>query len=155
VVFDVGHGAASFWFRLGQAALEAGFLPDSISTDLHTGNMNGPVHSMLNVMSKFLNMGMELSDVITRSTVNPAREIGRPDLGTLTPGSEADIAVLNLCQGDCRFWDCGRASLAGSRNLECILTFRTGKVVFDRCGLAMQEWRDAPAPYWHTPQLQG
>ncbi len=154
VIFDVGHGAASFWFRLAQAAMDAGFPPDSISTDLHTGNMNGPVFDMLNVMSKFLNMGMSLPEVIMRSTINPAREIGRPDLGTLTPGSEADIAVLDQQEGEFRYTDCGRACIRGRWKLECTLTMRAGKIVYDPNGCSMPYWQDAPAPYWVTPLLQ-
>ena len=93
VIFDVGHGAGSFWFRNAVPAAKQGFLPDSMSTDLHTGNFT--ILSMNNVMSKFLAMGVPLDDVIRRSTVNPASEIHRPELGTLSVGKDADIAVLN------------------------------------------------------------
>jgi len=73
VIFDVGHGAASFWFRNGVPALLQGFPPDSISTDLHMGNINGHVHSMLDTMSKYLAMGMPFQEVIYRSTTTPAK----------------------------------------------------------------------------------
>src|SRR3989442_4766384 len=92
VIFDVGHGAASFWFRNAAPAVKQGFIPDSISTDLHTGNINGAVVSMITTMSKFVAMGVRLEEVIRRATVNPAKEIHRPELGTLTVGREADIA---------------------------------------------------------------
>src|SRR5215813_10755700 len=98
VFFDVGHGAGSFWFRNAVPAVKQGFVPDSMSTDLHTGNYT--ILSMNNVMSKFLSMGVPLEDVIRRSTVNPAHEIRRPELGTLSVGSEADVAVLELQQGN-------------------------------------------------------
>ena len=99
VIFDVGHGAGSFWFRNAVPAIEQGFVPDSISTDLHLRSMIGPAQSMTNVMSKFLAMGLPLDDVVRRSTTNPARAIKRPDLGTLSVGGEADIAVLEQLEG--------------------------------------------------------
>src|SRR5256714_3129349 len=92
VIFDVGHGAGSFWFRNAVPAVKQGFVPDSMSTDLHTGDFT--ILSMANVMSKFLSMGVPLGDLIRRSTANPAHEIHRPELGTLSVGREADIAVL-------------------------------------------------------------
>ena len=113
VIFDVGHGGGSFWFRNAVPAVEQGFMPNSMSTDLHIGNAaNGLVGSLLGVMSKFLNMGCELDDIIMRSTVAPAREINHPELGTLGIGSPADIAVLEVQEGEFGFFDCGRARAA-------------------------------------------
>lgn len=148
VIFDVGHGAASFWFRQAVPCIEQGFGPDSISTDLHTGSLNRNVVDMLTTMSKFLNMGLSLQEVIYRSTVTPAREIGRPELGTLSPNSEADIAVLKMDEGDFSFVDCGNARLRGTRKLECLLTLRAGKTVYDPTGLTLPEWQKAPPEYW-------
>ena len=111
MIFDLGHGAASFWFRNAVPAIRQGFVPDSISTDLHTGNLNGPVIDMATTMSKMLTMGVPLAEVIARSTVAPAREIGHPELGTLTPGAEADVAVLALDEGEFGFVDCGQTRL--------------------------------------------
>jgi len=82
----VGHGAGSFLFRQAVPAVKQGFVPDSISTDLHTGSMNAGMKDQVNIMSKFLNLGMTLDDVILRSTWNPAKEIKRQDLGHLTVG---------------------------------------------------------------------
>ena len=91
VIFrHLGHGGGSFLFRQAVPAIRQGFLPNSISTDLHTESMNAGMKDILNVMSKLLNIGMSLPDVVTRATWNPAREIKRTDLGTLTPGSVAD-----------------------------------------------------------------
>ncbi len=73
VIFDVGHGGGSFAWRIAVPAMQQGFLPDSISTDLHIGSMNSGMKDMLNVMSKFLAMGMSLDDVVLRSTWNPAQ----------------------------------------------------------------------------------
>src|SRR6202047_3181647 len=112
VIFDVGHGSGSFWFRNAIPAERQGFIPDSISTDLHMGNYL--TVSMNNVMSKFLAMGVPLEDVIRRSTVNPAKEIHRPDLGTLSIGQDADIAVLELTQGNFSYIDCGVAKMDGN-----------------------------------------
>lgn len=154
VIFDLGHGAGSFWFRNALPALRDGFPPDSISTDLHMGNINGPVVSMLNTMSKYLSMGMPLQEVILRSTVTPAREIGRPELGTLSAGVEADVAVFRHLTGTFGFADCGRAKMVGTEKLECAMTVRAGEIVYDPTGLSMPEWQDAPPPYWEIPQLQ-
>ena len=154
IIFDLGHGAASFWFRNAVPAIEQGFPPDSISTDLHTGNVNGPVFDMLDVMNKCLNMGMTLEDVVARSTVAPAREIGHPELGRLQVGDEADLAVFRLDEGAFSYVDCGRARLAGARRLVCRLTLRAGAIVFNREGLGLPEWPEAPAPYWRVPELQ-
>jgi dihydroorotase len=155
VIFDVGHGAASFWFRNAVPAWRDGFPPDSISTDLHMANVNGPVVSMLQTMNKFYSMGMSLEETIRRSTVNPARIIRRPDLGTLSPGAEADVAAFRALEGDFSFADCGKAKLTGHRKLECALTLRGGQIVYDPSGLSMPEWEQAPAPYWVNPTLQG
>jgi dihydroorotase len=154
VIFDLGHGAGSFWFRNAQPALLDGFVPDSISTDLHMGNINGPVVSMIQTMSKFLGMGMPLREVIYRSTVTPAQEIGHPELGTLSTGAEADVAVLRRLEGRYSYADCGRAKLVTDCKLECELTIRSGEIVYDPTGLSMPEWEDAPASYWVIPNLQ-
>jgi dihydroorotase len=154
VIFDLGHGAGSFWFRNAVPAWNDGFCPDSISTDLHTGNINGPVVSTLNTMSKYLSIGMPLQEVIYRSTVTPAKEIGHPELGTLSAGSEADVAVIKRLEGTFGFADCGRAKMTGKHKLDCIMTIRAGDIVFDPTGLSMPEWVDAPAPYWVIPSLQ-
>jgi dihydroorotase len=154
VCFDVGHGAASFWFRNAVPAWKDGFPPDSISTDLHMANINGPVLSMLNTMNKFLNMGMPLEEVIWRSTTVPAHLIHRPALGNLSPGVEADVAVFRRLEGNFSYTDCGKARMGGHQKLECALTLRAGQIVYDPTGLSMPEWEQAPAPYWVNPTLQ-
>lgn len=154
ILFDLGHGAASFWFRNAVRAFRGGFVPDTLSTDLHMANINGPVISMLNTMSKFLAMGMPLVELIWRSTSRPAQVIGHPELGTLSQGSAADVAVFRKLEGPFSFTDCGRAKLTGSQKLECLLTLRAGQIVYDPGGLSMPEWEQAPAPYWQMPALQ-
>jgi dihydroorotase len=154
VIFDVGHGAGSFWFRNAVPAMQNGFNPDSISTDLHVGNVHWAVEDMLTTMNKILNIGMPLQEVIYRSTVTPAREIGRPELGHLSVGAEADVAVLALRTGEFGYIDCGRAKMIGDKKLECAMTLRAGGIVYDPGGLSLPEWTNAPAPYWVIPGTQ-
>lgn len=151
VYFDLGHGAGSFWFRNAVPAFRDGFPPDTLSTDLHMANINGPVISMLTTMSKYLGIGMPLPEVIRRSTVLPAKLIRRPDLGTLSVGAEADVAVFKLLEGAFGYTDCGRARIIARQKLECMLTLRAGKIVYDPNGLSMPDWEHAPAPYWVIP----
>ncbi|MGI8785502.1 MAG: amidohydrolase/deacetylase family metallohydrolase [Acidobacteriota bacterium] len=140
VLFDVGHGGGSFLFRQAVPAMRAGFAPDSISTDLHTGSMNGGMKDMLNVMSKFLNMGMSLQDAILKSTWAPARQIQRAELGHLSVGAVADVAVLALRNGNFGFVDVGGGRLTGTQKLECELTLRDGRVVWDLNGISRLAW---------------
>jgi dihydroorotase len=151
VIFDVGHGAGSFWFRNAVPAVRQGFLPDSISTDLHT--LNYTVLSMTQVMSKFLAMGVPLDEIIRRSTVNPAREIRRPELGTLSVGEEGDIAVLEQFSGKFSYIDCGFARMDGTGKLIARMTVRAGRILYDPSGLSMVEWEKARPQYFSTPAL--
>jgi dihydroorotase len=153
VIFDVGHGAGSFWFRNAVPAVQQGFLPDSISTDLHEHSMLNSAISMTNVMSKLLAMGMPLEDVIRRSTLNPAREIHHPELGTLSVGSEADVAVFQVLQGRFSYSDNGNARLDGNVKLEPLMTIRAGHILYDPNGLSMVEWRKARKQYFVPPKL--
>ena len=141
VIFDVGHGGGSFLFRLAVPAVKQGFLPDSISTDLHIGSMNGAMQTMLTTMSKFLNMGMTLDDVVLRSTWHPARQIKREELGNLSVGAPADIAVLRLQKGDFGFVDVNGARMQGTQKLDGELTTRDGKVVWDLNGRSRSDWK--------------
>jgi dihydroorotase len=151
VKFDAGHGGGSFLFRQAAPAIRQGFLPDSISTDLHTGSMNGAMNNMLNVMSKFLNMGMKLEDVIERSTWNPARQIQRRELGHLSVGAPADISVIRLETGAFGFVDVGGGRLTGTRRLACEMTVRDGRVVYDLNGLTRTEWDRLDKNYGGPP----
>jgi dihydroorotase len=155
VLFDLGHGGASFWFRNAVPALAAGFAPDSISTDLHVSSLNGAALDTLHCASKCIAMGMPLAEAIYRTTVTPARAIRRPDLGTLSVGAEADVAVLRWVDQPRAFADCGRARLQGQGELACDMTLRAGRIVWDPSGLSMPEWQSAPAAYWNVPALQG
>jgi dihydroorotase len=142
VIFDAGHGGGSFLFRQAVPAMKQGFTPDVISTDLHSGSMNAGMKDILNTMSKFLNLGMPLADVIKANTVRAAAVIRRPELGHLTAGAEADIAVLALRRGEFGFIDSGGNRMLGDQKLECELTVRTGQVVWDLNGRSRPMWTE-------------
>jgi dihydroorotase len=150
VIFDVGHGGGSFAWRIAVPAIKEGFRPDSISTDLHIGSMNSGMKDMLNVMDKFLAMGLPLDDVIRWSTWNPAREIKREELGHLSVGAPADIAVLRVETGGFGFVDMYGARLRGTQKLTCELTLRDGKVVYDLNGITRPDWTTLPKDYRQT-----
>jgi dihydroorotase len=147
VIFDVGHGGGSFAWRVAVPAIRQGFLPDSISTDLHTASMNSGMKDMDNLMSKFLVMGLPLKDVVAESTWNPAREIHREDLGNLSPGAVADVAVLRVERGDFGYSDMYGARLKGNQRLICELTLREGKVVWDLDAITRPDWTTLPPGY--------
>jgi dihydroorotase len=141
IVFDLGHGGGSFVFDQAIPAMEQGFMPNAISTDLHTGSMNGGMKNMINVMSKILNMGMPLNDVIATSTWYPAKYIKHEELGHLSEGAVADITVLSLREGNFGFADVRGKKIKGTQKLECELTILEGKVVFDLNGISVPEWQ--------------
>jgi dihydroorotase len=143
IVFDAGHGGGSFLFRQAVPAMKQGFTPDVISTDLHSGSMNAGMKDILNTMSKFLNMGMPLADVIKANTVRAAAVIKRPELGHLTAGAEADIAVLALRKGEFGFVDSGGNRMLGDQKLECELTIKAGQVVWDLNGRSRPMWTES------------
>jgi dihydroorotase len=144
IIFDAGHGGGSFLFRQAVPATKQGFFPDVISTDLHTGSMNAGMKDILNTMSKFLNLGMPLKDVIKANTAKAADVIKRADLGHLGVGAEADIAVLNVRRGKFGFIDVAGGKLLGDQKLECELTVKGGQVVWDLNGIAAPMWTDVP-----------
>jgi dihydroorotase len=150
VVFDVGHGGGSFAWYVAVPAIAEGFPPDTISTDLHIGSMNTGMKDMLNVMSKLLALGLSLDDVVARSTWNPARVVKHPELGNLSVGSPADVAVLSLQTGHFGFVDSFGGRLRAERKLVCEMTLRDGKVVYDLNGLARPDWDTVPKGYKST-----
>ncbi|MES2968743.1 MAG: amidohydrolase/deacetylase family metallohydrolase [Pseudomonadota bacterium] len=99
IVFDIGHGFGGFAFTSARAMLAEGIMPDVISSDVHVLCCDGPAHDVLAVMSKFMALGMPLTEVIRATTQNPARALRRPELGSLTPGTPGDATVLELAQG--------------------------------------------------------
>ena len=151
VLFDLGHGAGSFWLRNAVPAWEQGFQPDTLSTDLYFDNVAGPVFGLTHIMSKYLNIGMPLREIIFRTTQRPAQILHHTELGTLSSGSCADVTVLSVSEGKFGFADAGRAKMTGSRRLQCEMTIRAGEVVYDVNARSMCQWQDAPEEYWHSP----
>jgi dihydroorotase len=147
VIFDVGHGGGSFAWRVAVPAIQQGFLPDSISTDLHIGSMNTGMKDILNLMSKFLALGLSADEVIARSTWNPAREIHHDELGNLSVGSPADVSVLRLEKGKFGFTDMYGARMSGHEKFVCEMTVKNGKIVYDLNGISRPEWDTLPPHY--------
>ena len=147
VVFDVGHGGGSFKWSVAAACLAAGFPADSISTDLHIGSMNAGMQDQATTMSKFLALGESLDDVIRQSTWNPARQMGREELGHLSVGAIADIAVLKKESGAFGFVDSFGARQDGTEKLVAEMTFKDGRLAWDLNGRTRQDWRELPADY--------
>ena len=147
IIMDVGHGGGSFRWNVAVAALEQGMRPQTISTDLHAGSMNRGMKNQLNVMSKLLNLGMKLDEVIEASSWKPAQVISiDEDLGHLSVGAFADVAVLRRQEGDFGFVDVAGTRYDGKYNLECELTILGGEVVWDRNGLASPAWDEVKLP---------
>jgi len=144
IFFDVGHGAGSFYWWVAIPAFEQKFWPGSISSDLHTGSMNAGMKDMPNIMSKILNLGVPLTEVIAESTWNPAKEIKRPQLGHLDVGAEADVAVLRLEKGSFGFIDSAGAGNPGAQRLVAEMTVRKGRVEWDLNGRAAPAWKTFP-----------
>jgi dihydroorotase len=147
VIFDVGHGSGSFRWRVAVPMMKAGFLPDTISTDLHVRSMNAGLKDILNLMSKFVAMGMSRDQVIAANTWNAARAIKQTHLGHLSPGAPADVAVLRIEKGSFGFTDVHGARLKGSEMLRCELTLRDGRVVYDLNSRTGVDWDKLPPDY--------
>ena len=144
IIFDVGHGGGAFHFAQAVPSIQQGFIADVISSDLHVGSMNSGMKDMANLLSKFLAMGLSVGDVILRSTWKPATVINRPDLGNLSVGSVADVAVFSLRKGDFGFLDVRGKKLKGSQKLEAELTIRAGKIVWNLNGTGSPMWDAKP-----------
>ena len=141
IIFDVGHGGGSFLFEQAVPAIEQGLKPNTISTDLHTGSMNGGMKDMLNVVSKLYNIGLTLNEVITASTWSPARAINKKELGNLSPGALADVAVFSEQKGKFGFIDVDGKKFIGDKKLVCELTVLDGRVAWDLNGLAADPYK--------------
>lgn len=144
IVFDIGHGGGAFAWKQAVPAIKQRLLPTTISSDLHAQSMNSGMKDMANLMSKFLNIGMSLQEVILRSTWNPATVIHHPELGNLSVGSDADVAVFSIRKGNFGFMDTKRTKQKGTQKLEAELTLRAGKIVWDLNGLSVPDWDQKP-----------
>lgn len=131
IIFDVGYGGISFAYSQAIPALKAGFYPNTISTDIHAGSMNFAMKDILNIMSKFHQMGMDLPAIIKSTTWSAAQTIKHEELGHLTAGAVADVAVLNILEGDFGFFDHTGFKVKGTKKFECEVTIRAGKIVYD------------------------
>lgn len=146
ILFDGAHGTDGLWFRIAQPALAQKFLPDTISSGMDWNSILLPRANMATSMSIFLNLGMTPEQIIERVTSNAARAIKRPQLGTLSEGAAADIAVLEVQQGKFGFLDSGHARLDATRRFRCLLTVRNGVIVWDSDGLSIPDTAKA-GPY--------
>jgi dihydroorotase len=136
VKFDLGHGGGSFVWSQALPAVRQGWLPDSLSSDLHTGSMNTGMKDMTNVISKFLSMGVAIDKAVEMSTWIPAKNIRRPELGNLDVGAVADVAAVSVHSGSFGFLDVSNTVWKGEQKLQCDLTVRAGQVVWDLDGRA-------------------
>lgn len=128
VLLDVGHGFSSFDFRVARSLIEQGVLPDFISSDVHTYNVDGPVFDLVTTLDKFLHLGMDLSEVIRRATQTPAKFLGREaEIGALQPGATADITILELQEGRFALPDSEGHVEIGRQHLEPTHVFRAGR----------------------------
>ncbi|MDP6668041.1 MAG: amidohydrolase/deacetylase family metallohydrolase, partial [Dehalococcoidia bacterium] len=146
VQFDVGHGAGSFSFRIAKAAIEQGFLPDTVSTDMHRASILSNLATMPETMTKLLALGMELPDIVRRSTWDPAQAIGHPELGNLGQTAPADIAVLDVIEGEFGLVDNGTANrvFRADKRIVCEMTIKNGVVVWDKNGRSRDDWSTTP-----------
>ncbi|WP_432842686.1 amidohydrolase/deacetylase family metallohydrolase [Dactylosporangium sp. CA-092794] len=134
VRFDVGHGGASLSYGVARAALDAGLLPDTISSDIHAHSIGGPVPDLLRVLETFLALGMSLPEVVARATRAPADVLGEPGLGRLAVGGPADIAVLRPADEPVALRDMTGAALTGRTRLRHVLTVAGGRVLRPAAG---------------------
>ena len=146
VKFDVGHGAGSFSFRIAKAAIEQGFPPDTVSTDMHTASILINQGTMPETMTKLLALGMELPDIIARSTWVPAQTLGHTELGNIGQTAFADIAVLEMAEGDFGLTDNGSGNRAFHTNqrIVCQMTIKDGQVVWDKNARSRDDWTNTP-----------
>ncbi len=140
VYFDAGTGGGSFRFRVAVPLIKNGFKPDSLSTDLHITSMNSSTKDMLNVMSKFMAVGLTLQEVVADATWHPAQEIKQTQLGNFSVGSIADVAVLSEHKGKFGYEDMDNMKMMGDTRLVCELTIRNGRVIWDLNGISMDPW---------------
>lgn len=151
IIFDLGHGGGSFYWKVAVPATRAGFWPDSISTDLHTGSMNGGMKDFAETMSKLLNLGAPLPRVIAMSTWNPAREIHHEELGHLSVGAVGDVALLRVEEGRFGFLDSAGARFDGTQRIVAEVTIKGGQVMWDRNGRAATDWKSFSYPKREPP----
>ncbi|MEZ5817222.1 MAG: amidohydrolase/deacetylase family metallohydrolase [Hyphomicrobiaceae bacterium] len=127
VLFDIGHGKGSFSFKTARAMLANGFMPDTISSDVHQLCIDGPAYDQVTTMSKFLCMGMPLNEVVKQSTVNAAMALKRPELGSLKAGSVGDASILSVKDGAFDYEDVLGEHMTGAKRIFAEGTVIAGK----------------------------
>ena len=144
LILDIGHGTGSFSYEVAEAMLDQGILPDVISSDIHQLSVQGPMFDLPTTLSKFLSLGMSLSDVVDRATARPAAAIRRPDLGSLRPGSRADVALFRIEEGEHEFFDVEMTRRRGNRRLVNTLTIAGGEPLPRTSERPLQVWAVLP-----------
>ena len=143
IKFDIGHGAGSFSWRIAQSAIDQGFFPDTISTDLHSSSYLKNHATMPETMNKLLLCGIPIEDIFKMATIEPAKQIGHPELGSLTVSGIADVSVFKLNKGDFGFTDNGSSGSRvrkGTLRLDPEITIKGGQVFWDRNGRTKSDW---------------
>ena len=151
VRFDVGHGGGSFVLRNAAGSIKNGFYPDTISSDLHNGSMNGAFMDLPALMSKLMALGLPLKEAIRATTSTPAEVIKHPELGHLAVGAIADIALLGVMKGEFGYWDNNTGKVIGKERLFCELTLKSGAVMWDWNGRMGVDYRTLPPTYGIRP----
>ncbi len=154
IKFDVGHGNGSFSFRMAAAAIQEGFPPDTISTDMHRISLLNCNANMPETMSKMLACGMPLYEVIRASTSAPAKQLKHTELGAIGVGADADVAVLALNQGQFGFTDNGASGYRvkkAEQRLTAEITIKSGNVMWDANGRTRDDWSNTPPPDERLP----
>ncbi|MBM31483.1 MAG: amidohydrolase/deacetylase family metallohydrolase [Chloroflexi bacterium] len=149
IKFDLGHGAGSFSFRMAEPAMSQGFQPDTISTDHHRSSLLKCHANMPECMTKMLALGMSLEDTIKKSTIIPALQLGHPELGNLSEGSVADVAILKITEGDFGLTDNGQSGnriYKTNKRINPFMTIKGGEIVWDREGISRDDWSSTPFP---------
>ncbi|HZU03836.1 MAG TPA: amidohydrolase/deacetylase family metallohydrolase [Ktedonobacteraceae bacterium] len=155
VILDLGHGTGSFSYATAEAMLAQGIPPDVLSSDIHQLAVLGPMYDLPTTLSKFLNLGMSLPEVIARATVRPAAVIGRPGLGTLRVGVPADIALFRLEEGDYTFYDIDLEPRHGTVRLVNTATYIGGSLVPHAAERPPHPWVATDFPAEQRPLLKG
>ena len=130
VIIDIGHGIGSFSFKVARTLLEQNFPPDTISSDIHILGLQGPTYDLPTTMSKFINLGMDIEEIIQATTLTPAKAIEKEkEIGSLKEGRRADIAILEIQEGRFRFYDCFGDEMVGKKKISSAFTVKDGKVL--------------------------
>jgi len=153
VKFDVGHGGGSFVLRNAAGALKNGFYPDTISSDLHNGSMNGAFMDLPALMSKLMALGLPLKEAVRATTSTPAEVIKHPELGHLGVGAIADVALLRVMEGEFGYWDNNTGRVIGKQRLFCEMTLKSGAVAWDWNGRMGVDFKTLGPTYGIRPNV--